>query len=310
MWRGHKVEHVDTAPDAPISEHWKVVKDDSGKPVQLTTDAWVKQFMEIHNAKDGMNLAGDVNIEQVKLVANALTSPDGTVYDITSKDALMALAAPMDRLGYGKASFEKVVEAAKNNENLFEGEANFHLAPASIRRNITKMAEYEKAQTLEATQEVVKSVPEVKGIQFEPTPDITKSVESTIEKPVLETITKSDTKENVEAHKENTSERVQSNKRGSINVMVNNYHGKATQKDDVDAIDSPKADETVVDNVAKSKTDIDTQLKLAERSDAESKKKAGKEMTGSVKSDMTNQKTSVEDIKAVSEKDCKADCQP
>jgi len=319
MWRGHKVEHVDTAPDAPISEHWRVVKDDKGKSVQLTTDEWVNQFMEIHNAKDGMNLAGDVNVEQVKLVANALTSPDGTVYDITSKEALMALAAPMDRLGYGKATFDKVVEAAKNNENLFEGEANFHLAPAAVRRNITKMAEYEKAQLekaqiLEATQEAVKSTPDVKGIQFEPTPDlaktVNKSVEQKIEKPVLETITKSDTKDDIDTHKENTSERVQSNKRGSINVMVNNYHAKAAQKADSDLIDTPKADEIAIESVAKSKTDVDTQLKLAERSEAESKKKASKEMTGSVKSDMTNQKTSVEDIKSVSEKEAKSDCQP
>ena len=127
---------------------------------------------------------------------------------------------------------------------------------------------------------------------------------------MLETITKSDTKDDIDTHKENTSERVQSNKRGSINVMVNNYHAKAAQKADSDLIDTPKADEIAIESVAKSKTDVDTQLKLAERSEAESKKKASKEMTGSVKSDMTNQKTSVEDIKSVSEKEAKSDCQP
>lgn len=319
MWQGQKVEHVDTAPDAPISEHWRVVRDKSGTPERLTTDEWVKQFMEIHNAKDGMNLAGDVNIEQVKLVANALTSPDGTVYDITSKEALEALASPMDRLGYGKASFEKVVDAAEKNENLFEGEANFHLAPASVRRNIVKMAEYEKSLTLDLSRnesslnEPAKDVPDVKGIKFAPeptaekevgTPAMTTQTESkNIEKPVLEAITKSDTKV-VEDAAPKRERYVQENKRGDIHVISTAVKSKQ------DEVEVPKADNSLVESNSKSTITDDIRLKLVERSEAENKKRATRQGSNPVKSDMTSQKTSLEDIKDVPVKDGKSDCQP
>lgn len=313
MWRGHQVEHIDTTSDAPISEHWKVVRDDFGKPVQLTTDEWVKQFMEIHNAKDGMNLAGDVNIEQVKLVANALTSPDGTVYDITSKEAIFSLASPMDRLAYSKASFDKVVEAAKENESLFEGEANFHLAPASIRRNITKMAEYEQAQTLQAQQEEIHILSDVNEIRFEPTPDLRVSFDQqakqTVEMPVLETITKSDTKDAVPIHKENTSGRIQSNQRGSIDVMVNHYHPKTKQKEE-DEITTPADDEIAVDSFAKSSMDADTQLKLAQRLAAEAKQQAEPKTTRFARLNMTSGKIMINDISSPSDKNGEVDYQP
>lgn len=161
QWRGHKLESYNKPvmtdsfdekgnPIQAVGDDgkplfkkaWKEVKtmDQYGneKPVPLTTDEWVKQFMEIHTDPDGMNLDGDVNIEQVKLVAKALTDASGHVYDIESKDARNQLGATMDRLAY-QPSLDATIEAARNHESMLDGTANFHLGPKTIRENIKAM---------------------------------------------------------------------------------------------------------------------------------------------------------------------------
>ena len=160
MWRGRKLEsHMepvwedrldDTGKRIPVlnedgtQKHkkvWTEVRED-GKPVRLTTKQWVEQFMEVHESPDGMNLAGDVNREQVELVAKALTSEDGLVVSIEDERVREAYAAPLDRLAY-QPSLEATIEAAKANVFLFEGTANEHLAPKVVRDNFMKMRAFE-----------------------------------------------------------------------------------------------------------------------------------------------------------------------
>ena len=168
QWRGHKLESMmvpvytdecdaSGRPIQAVDENgkgiekkvWREVKEPDSygnpKPVSLKPDEWVKQFMDIHTHPDGMNLDGDVNIEQVKLIAKALTNEDnGCVYDIESKEARDALAMPMDRLAY-QPSFAATLDAAKHGECMLEGDANFHLGPKTIRENIRRMNEYNEA---------------------------------------------------------------------------------------------------------------------------------------------------------------------
>ena len=158
MWRGRKLEsHQEPVFLDELDENgrqvpvltadgkqkyrkvWTEARDEKGQPVPLTTDQWVAQFMEIHEHPDGMNLAGDINREQVEKVAKGLTGPDGTVYNIESKEVRHALASPMDRLAY-QPSLAATIEAAKMGENMFSGEANFHLAPKVVRDNIATLA--------------------------------------------------------------------------------------------------------------------------------------------------------------------------
>ena len=153
LWRGHKQEEkrvpvYDT--DADGSKHqkmnedgspvmksvWVPIHDEKGRCVQCTTDEWVKQFIQIHESADGMNLAGEVdNVSMIREVAKALSDSEGFMYDVTREDVRQQLAAPMDRLAY-QPSFEATVEAASNRECIYAGEANKHLAPKALQSNM------------------------------------------------------------------------------------------------------------------------------------------------------------------------------
>lgn len=236
QWRGHKLQsHVvnvyEDALDAdgnqvPVLDAdgkpkkktvWTEVKDERGKAVQLSTNEWVQQFMEIHEHKDGMNLAGDVNLEQVERVAKALTNPDtGLVYNIEDNTARQILATPMDRLAY-QPSLAATIEAAKNGESIFEGSANEHLAPKVVRENIAQLRAFEE-QKLNPQQPQANAT----GLVLDDEP----SVES--KGPELKGFGKSDVLEGGNQRPETgyqTSDRfVGANKDGIGNVVVGGYH--------------------------------------------------------------------------------------
>ena len=131
MWDSRPVEKVSVFDKKLGRDVTKWVEVKSKE--HLTTKQWFDQFMALHNDPDGMNLEGDVNPEQVGMVARALTDPKtGKVYSIGSKEAFKALSSPMDELGY-YPSFERTVEMAKANENLFRGPVSRHLAPNAIK---------------------------------------------------------------------------------------------------------------------------------------------------------------------------------
>lgn len=230
MWRGRKLEsHMtpvwsddldDKGNRIPVLNEdgtqkyrqvWTEVHDEKGRPVPLTTQEWVNQFMEIHESPDGMNMAGDINREQVEFVAKSLTDPDtGTVYNIESEGVRKLLASPMDRLAY-QPSLEATIESAKMGECIFEGAANEHLAPKIVRENIQKMRAYEAQQAdVQAQQEA--------GVE----------VETSVDAPELKGFGKSDTMEmdgQKPVSKYQTSSRyVGENKKGIGSVVVGGYH--------------------------------------------------------------------------------------
>lgn len=236
MWRGHKLEsHMvpvfyddldENGKQIPVLNEdgkqkyrqvWTEVRDEKNRAISLTTAEWVNQFMEIHESKDGMNLAGDVNREQVERVAKALTCPDdGTVYNIEDEKVRQILAMPMDRLAY-QPSLAATIEAAKNNECIFEGEANEHLAPKVIRENIAQVRAYE-AQKAAIPQQ------QAGGIRFD------RSDETLCQDngPQLKTFGKTDV---LEAEQKRSETRYQQsnhfvgeNHKGIGNVVVGKYH--------------------------------------------------------------------------------------
>ena len=225
MWRGHKLEsHMEpvfydgldeSGNRVPVLESdgkqkyrqvWTEVKDEKGRPVPLNPKQWVDQFMEIHESKDGMNLAGDVNREQVEIVANALKNEDGYVYNIEGKDARELLAAPMDRLAY-QPKLQNTIDAAQKGECIFEGSANEHLAPKIVRENLAKMRAFE-AEKQSGNQ----------GMQET----------ANVEKPDYKSFGKSDTLVQEEQHGETgyraSSRFVGENKKGVGSVVLGGFH--------------------------------------------------------------------------------------
>lgn len=140
LWKGHKLEAIDITDDnGNTKKHWKPVMqtDDSGRYgyVQATKDEWIKTFMDVHESKDGVNVAGCINPEHVKMVADSLCNPQtGLMYDIEAEDTKEKLASPMDRLAYG-GDFKLYVKFAEEKRNLFDGKYNEMFASSQIRKN-------------------------------------------------------------------------------------------------------------------------------------------------------------------------------
>lgn len=136
LWKGYSLNSYTTAEGKTA---WAVNVNRSANgvvcPLQATKEEWIKEFMEIHNSPDGMNVEGCVNPAHVRVVADALCDPaDGKMLNIESQAVKERLAAPMDLLAYG-GSFETLVKLAKDGRNLFEGKYNRMFAPRCIRKN-------------------------------------------------------------------------------------------------------------------------------------------------------------------------------
>lgn len=241
MWRGHKLEShmvpvfedkldvegkavpvLDADGKQKYKQVWNEVKDEKGKPVPMTTNEWIHQFMEIHESKDGMNLAGDVNREQVERVAKALTNPDtGIVYNIEDDKVRQILATPMDRLAY-QPSLAATIQAAKNGECMFEGAANEHLAPKIVRENIAQLRAFEASKNEPAAQQE-----SVSGIQMDAEPTEPAA-------PQLKGFSKSDVVAGETKRPETgyqTSDRfVGENRKGVGSVVVGGYHAPEDRK--------------------------------------------------------------------------------
>lgn len=243
MWRGRKLEsHMEPVFADGLDEHgqripvldkegkqkfretWTEARDPKGKPIPLTPEQWVNQFMQIHESPDGMNLAGDINREQVEFIAKSLTNGDGFVYNIEDEEVRHLLASPMDRLAY-QPSLAATVEAARQEESLFEGAANEHLAPKVVRENIQKLQAFEAG--VEPTQEQEASMdeptaPELKGFGKSDTMEVTGTPK-------------------VSAYQ--TSEQyINENRKGIGNVVVGGYHER-------EVIEQPVVEESVEETV-------------------------------------------------------------
>jgi len=141
LWKGRELAAT-VGPDG--NRRWETARDDSGKEIQATTETWKRQFQELYSAKDGLNVS--INDENIEKVAAAL-SRDGRMIDMeeapsAGSDA-QSLGSTMDRLAYG-GTFEDVLAAAANRENVFDGKQNAHFAPYALRKNRQALAEFDE----------------------------------------------------------------------------------------------------------------------------------------------------------------------
>ncbi|MFD8633939.1 hypothetical protein [Streptomyces sp. NPDC059533] len=117
LWRGRRIEHVGPG-------QWRTAFID-GEPVQATAEEWVKQVIEFYGSKEGFGVT--VNPEYVARVASALEDPTtGLIRNLEEDVSLRGTV--MDRMAYG-GTFADLVEAAKNRENVYDGEKNEQFAP-------------------------------------------------------------------------------------------------------------------------------------------------------------------------------------
>lgn len=141
LWKGRAMV---ATPGENGARNWEVARDDNNKEFQASPERWKEQFIELYTAKDGLNVS--VNIENVDKVARAL-SKDGVMLDMEDQQVAIDIApmgSTMDRLAYG-GTFDDLVTAASNRENVFDGEQNGHFAPYAVRSNQKAEAAFEAA---------------------------------------------------------------------------------------------------------------------------------------------------------------------
>lgn len=143
LWRGYKLE---SEVNGDGKTKWKVARDPYTKATsQASPEEFKKQFLEIYGPK---GLDCSVNEHYVDDIAKALTDPvSGKIMNM--EEQRIPNASTLDRLTYG-GGFKGLVEAAQNNENLFDGKYTSHFAPSSIRRNILAKAETSSGKTVKA----------------------------------------------------------------------------------------------------------------------------------------------------------------
>lgn len=138
LWKGYAMDYE---TDASGKSSWKI-RYEEGKPVQATPDEWVKTFMAIHTAKDGLDLGGSINEDDVRQVAAALTDENGLMINIEDMDAVKQYSAPLDVLAYHQADAKEFLhEMAVSSRSLFDGPMSSLFAPEQIRQNMQAEAD-------------------------------------------------------------------------------------------------------------------------------------------------------------------------
>ena len=138
LWKGYSMERTDDHNGIP---HWKV-RYEGNEPVQATPDEWVKTFMDIHTAKNGLDLGGAINEDDVKQVAAALTGPDGRMLNIEDEQIVETYASSIDFLAYRQGNAREMLgKMAREGRSLFDGAYSQYFAPEQIRQNMQAMQE-------------------------------------------------------------------------------------------------------------------------------------------------------------------------
>ena len=147
LWRGRALEKGGV--DDNGFTQWQVVRDERNQPVQADPEDWKKQFKEIYESKDGLNV--QVSEDHVSRIAQLLTSEGkGVMMNIEDPEDVSQICSPMDQLAYG-GGFETVKELAEQGRSIYEGRHNAQFAPFAVRDNIRAMAEFD--QQLDARRE-------------------------------------------------------------------------------------------------------------------------------------------------------------
>lgn len=151
LWRGYK---LDKSMDSDGMTHWTTVRDpQTKKPEQATPEEFRQQFMDVYG-KEGLDCK--INEHYIDDITKALTGEDGKI--INMEKTRVEGSSTLDRLTYG-GGFTALVEAAKNNENLFDGKYTQHFAPSSIRKNQQAMNDYgdEQSESKKTVKAITKS---------------------------------------------------------------------------------------------------------------------------------------------------------
>ena len=138
LWKGYSMERTDDKNGMP---RWKV-RYENGEPVRATPDEWVKTFMDMHTAKNGLDLGSAINVEDVKQVAAVLTDTDGRMMNVESDEIIQKYASSVDRLAYRQGNARDILkQMATEGLSLFDGSYTQYFAPEQIRKNIQAEAE-------------------------------------------------------------------------------------------------------------------------------------------------------------------------
>lgn len=137
LWRGRQLEKG-------VDDHgktvWNVARDEKKREIQADPETWKAQFVDLYSSKEGLNVP--FNMDNVEAVAAALTDEHtGKMADI--EDVQDERGSTMDRLAYD-GTFEDVMVAARERQNIFAGEQNGHFAPFVIQNNQKAVAEFEQ----------------------------------------------------------------------------------------------------------------------------------------------------------------------
>ena len=278
---GNKVPLLDADGKQKTVTYWVEHRDKKGHTVQMTTKEWVDQFMEIHEHRNGMNLAGDVNREQVEAVAKALTGPDGKVYNLESNEVRKQISTVLDRLAYTPSFSSKkgmsVLDACKDGLYLFgpdphsgnhdfEKDVTFHLAPKVYQNEIRKR--HEAAMKAEAEMTASFENAETREARVREAVDAVKAEKI---------VAKSDTSAVVHPKKEYMGRRAQEDSRGGVSMVTartseekrEEIRARLVEKASEDrARKAAKAAEgtVLVGNLEPSKSSIEDVAKAAEKS--------------------------------------------
>ncbi|PUB32489.1 RNA polymerase Rpb2 [Promicromonospora sp. AC04] len=121
LWRGRRLEHVGPG-------QWRTPLTD-GEPVQATVEEWEAQFCDFYTSTEGFGV--EVNPAYVTRIAHALEDRGtGLVRNLEEDPSLRGTV--MDRMAYG-GTFADLVEAAKNRENVYDGQMNEQFAATGTR---------------------------------------------------------------------------------------------------------------------------------------------------------------------------------
>ncbi|MFI1408713.1 hypothetical protein ACH4Y0_02050 [Streptomyces sp. NPDC020707] len=128
LWRGRSIEHVGPG-------QWRTTFLD-GEPIQATAEEWEKTFIEFYESKEGFGVT--VNPDYVARVASSLEDPKiGLIRNLEEDPSLRGTV--MDRMAYG-GGFEALVQAAKNRENVYDGEKNEQFASSGTLKARAEMS--------------------------------------------------------------------------------------------------------------------------------------------------------------------------
>lgn len=156
LWRGYSMRKENVlGKDGQMHSEWKVNVDEKGKPKPASQEEWEQTFYKMYT--EDLNVTP--NKDYVHEVANALS--DSQTHQMESVEDSKNIST-MDKLAYG-GSFEDVVEAARNGENLFKGENNVQFAPQKLIDNVITIKNNRKLK-----QEQDAKVAEGKAVTFDP----------------------------------------------------------------------------------------------------------------------------------------------